>query len=68
MGSTATREGGGPAAAAYHRTADGSYRAYAIVVLTATVTDIGRLVVFGDPGLFSRFSLPQVLPLVESHS
>jgi hypothetical protein len=27
-------------------------------VLTATVTGIARLVVFADPGLFSRFGLP----------
>ena len=49
---------GQPAAAAYHREPDGSYRAYAIVVLTATVTGIARLVVFADPGLFRWFGLP----------
>jgi alpha/beta hydrolase fold len=59
-----TAANGQPAAAAYRRTPDGNYRAYAIVVLTATSTGIGRLVVFSDAGLFSRFSLPQVLPLV----
>ena len=47
------------AAAAYHREPDGSYRAYGIVVLTATVTGIARLVVFADPGLFGWFGLPQ---------
>jgi RNA polymerase sigma-70 factor (ECF subfamily) len=47
-------------AAAYHRDPDGSYRAYAIVVLTATPTGIARLVVFGDPGLFRWFGLPPV--------
>src|SRR5262249_30799023 len=51
---------GQPAAAAYHRQLDGSYRAYRIVVLTPTVTGIARLVVFADPGLFGWFSLPQV--------
>src|SRR5262249_16499376 len=53
---------GQPAAAAYHRQPDGSYRAYAIVVLTATVTGIARLVVFADPGLFRRFGLRQGYP------
>jgi RNA polymerase sigma-70 factor (ECF subfamily) len=53
---------GQPAAAAYHREPDDSYRAYAIVVLTATVTGIARLVVFADPGLFGRFGLPQIHP------
>jgi|SRR5882672_11164709 len=51
---------GQPAAAAYHREPDGSYRAYGIVVLTATVTGIARLVVFADPGLFRWFGLPQI--------
>ena len=50
---------GQPAAAAYHREADGSYRAYGIVVLTVTATGIARLVVFADPGLFRLFDLPQ---------
>ncbi len=49
---------GQPGAAAYHREPDGSYRAYGIVVLTATLTGIARLVVFGDPGLFRWFGLP----------
>ena len=51
---------GQPAAAAYHSAPDGSYRAYAIVVLTATPAGIARLVVFGDPGLFRWFGLPPV--------
>jgi len=42
---------GQPAAAAYHP--------YGIVVLTATVTGVARLVVFADPGLFGWFGLPQ---------
>ena len=50
---------GQQAAAAYHRQPDGSYRAYGIVVLTATVTGIARLVVFADPGLFGWFGLSQ---------
>jgi RNA polymerase sigma-70 factor (ECF subfamily) len=49
---------GQPGAAAYHREPDGSYRAYGIVVLTATLTGIAGLVVFGDPGLFRWFGLP----------
>ena len=53
---------GQPAAAAYHREPDGSYRAYAIVVLTATATGIARLVVFADPGLFRWFGLQPVYP------
>ena len=44
------------------RGADGAYRAYGIVVLTVTATSIGRLVVFGDPGLFRAFGLPPVHP------
>jgi RNA polymerase sigma-70 factor (ECF subfamily) len=55
----ATAANSQPAAAAYHRQPDGSYRAYGIVVLTATATGIARLVVFADPGLFRWFDLPQ---------
>jgi len=57
-----TAANGQPAAAAYHRAADGAYRAYGIVVLTATSAGIARIVVFGDPGLFARFGLPQIQP------
>ena len=53
---------GQPAAAAYLRGSDHAYQAYAIVVLTVTRTGIARLVVFADPGLFTRFGLPQVQP------
>jgi RNA polymerase sigma-70 factor, ECF subfamily len=53
-----TAANGQPAAAAYQRGPDGVYRAFAIVVLTITATRIARLVVFGDPGLFSRFGFP----------
>jgi RNA polymerase sigma-70 factor (ECF subfamily) len=69
-----TAANGQPAAAAYRRSvdgadrrgvdgtdqrgADGAYRAYGIVVLTASTTGIARIVVFGDPGLFGRFGLP----------
>jgi len=57
-----TAANGQPAAAAYLRGADGTYRAYAIVVLTASTTGIARIAVFGDPGLFTPFGLPQTLP------
>ncbi|HEY7263985.1 MAG TPA: sigma-70 family RNA polymerase sigma factor [Trebonia sp.] len=49
---------GQPAAAAYRRDSDGIHRAYAIVLLDTATTGISRIVVFGDPGLFARFSLP----------
>jgi RNA polymerase sigma-70 factor, ECF subfamily len=58
----ATAANGQPAVAAYRRGRDGAHHAYAIVVLTATTTGIGRIVVFGDPGLFRRFHLPPVHP------
>jgi len=53
---------GQPAAAAYRRS-DGAYHAYAVVVLTATRTGIAQIVVFGDPGLFAKFGLPQAIPV-----
>jgi RNA polymerase sigma-70 factor, ECF subfamily len=58
----ASAANGQPATAAYRRSRDGAHHAYAIVVLTATTTGIGRIVVFGDPGLFHRFGLPAVYP------
>ena len=57
-----TTANGQPAAAAYHRDGDGNYQAYAIVVLTTTTTGIARIVVFGDPRLFTTFGLPSVRP------
>ena len=61
-----TAANGQPAAAAYQRSAndanrrgaDGTYRAFGIVVLTASATGIARIVVFGDPALLDRFGLP----------
>ncbi len=53
-----TAANGQPAAAAYHRDGDGTYRAYGIVVLTVTTIGIARIVVFADPGLFAAFGLP----------
>jgi RNA polymerase sigma-70 factor, ECF subfamily len=55
-----SRANGQPAAAAYRRDADGTYRAYGIVVLTVTSDAITRIVVFGDTGLFAAFGLPAV--------
>ena len=37
---------------------DGSYQAFAIVVLTVNVVGIARIAVFGDPGLFTKFGFP----------
>jgi len=53
-----TGANGQPAAAAYQRGADGTYRAFGIVVLTVATTGIARIVVFGDPQLFGWFGLP----------
>jgi RNA polymerase sigma-70 factor (ECF subfamily) len=55
-----TRANGQPAVAAYTR--DGNlYRAYGIVVLTATSTGISRITAFGEPGLLTRLGLPATL-------
>jgi RNA polymerase sigma-70 factor, ECF subfamily len=51
------RANGQLAAAAYYR-ADQVYRAFAIVVLATTRTQLRRITLFGDPELFERFSLP----------
>jgi RNA polymerase sigma-70 factor (ECF subfamily) len=57
-----TSANGQPAVAAYTR--DGSvYRAYGIVVLTATTTGIARITAFGDPSLLARLGLPRQLTL-----
>jgi len=56
----ATSANGQPAAAAYIRGPDGIHRAFGIAVLTATRTGISRIVVFGDPGLVTRFGFPAV--------
>src|SRR5712672_3511737 len=54
----ATAANGQPAAATYLRGADGVHRAFGLAVLTVTATGIARIVVFGDPGLVTRFGLP----------
>jgi RNA polymerase sigma-70 factor (ECF subfamily) len=58
----ATRANGQPAAAAYHRTEDGQYTAFAIVVLATTTDGIARITLFGDTDLFERFDLPPTYP------
>ena len=54
----ATAANGQPAAATYLRGADGVHRAFGLAVLTVTATGIARIVVFGDPGLVTRFGFP----------
>jgi RNA polymerase sigma-70 factor (TIGR02960 family) len=57
----ATTANGQPAAAAYHRGADGALRASDIVVLAATATGIRRVTAFHDPALVVKFGFPEVL-------
>jgi RNA polymerase sigma-70 factor (ECF subfamily) len=57
-----TTANGQPAAAAYFRGDDGVHRAYGVVVLTTTSTQIARLTVFADPGLVETFGFPAVHP------
>jgi RNA polymerase sigma-70 factor (ECF subfamily) len=49
---------GQPASAAYVRTDTGGYEPFAIVVLTTTERGIGRIALFSDPRLFTRFAQP----------
>jgi RNA polymerase sigma-70 factor (ECF subfamily) len=56
------------AAAAYYRGADQAYRAFAIVVLATTRTQLRRITLFGDPALFARFSLPAELGVAAKRS
>jgi hypothetical protein len=53
---------GQPALAAYQRGRDGGHHAHAIQVFTLTGSGVARIVSFNDPGLFTMFGLPQVLP------
>jgi RNA polymerase sigma-70 factor (ECF subfamily) len=55
---TPTAANGQPAAVTYLRGADGVHRAFGLAVLTVTATGIGRITVFGDPGLVTRFGFP----------
>jgi RNA polymerase sigma-70 factor (TIGR02960 family) len=57
----ATTANGQPAAAVYHRGADGALRASDIVVLTATATGVSGVVAFHDPALVVRFGFPDLL-------
>lgn len=65
---TPVHANGHPAAATYHRTADGPHQALGIAVLGATPTGIARVTVFpGGPGLVARFGLPAT-KTKESHA
>jgi RNA polymerase sigma-70 factor (ECF subfamily) len=55
-----TAANGQPAAAAYERDADGTYRAFGLGVLTVTDAGISRILVFGGAALVARFGLPPV--------
>jgi RNA polymerase sigma-70 factor (ECF subfamily) len=57
-----TAANGQPALAAYQRGRDGAHHAHAIQVFTITGSGVARIVSFNDPGLFTIFGLPQVLP------
>jgi RNA polymerase sigma-70 factor, ECF subfamily len=49
---------GQPAFAVYQREPGGGYHAHAVLVLTVTMTGIGRIVSFQDASLFGAFGLP----------
>jgi deazaflavin-dependent oxidoreductase (nitroreductase family) len=56
---TPTVANGQPAAATYHRAADGTHQAFGVAVLDATPTGIARITVFpGGPELVESFGLP----------
>jgi RNA polymerase sigma-70 factor (ECF subfamily) len=57
----ATTANGQPAAAVYHRDANGAFRATDVVVLAATPTGISRVVAFHDPTLVTLFGFAEVL-------
>jgi RNA polymerase sigma-70 factor, ECF subfamily len=59
-----TAANGQPAAAAYHRGADGAYVAYGIVVLTTTSSAIARITLFADPALLASFGFPPTAELI----
>jgi RNA polymerase sigma-70 factor, ECF subfamily len=52
------RANGQLAAAAYHHAAGRTYRAFAIVVLATSRTELRRITLFGDLELFAHFGLP----------
>jgi RNA polymerase sigma-70 factor (ECF subfamily) len=53
---------GQPAAVAYRRHNDGSYRAFGVTVLSATSTGIAQIIAFCHPDLVARFGYPDVHP------
>ena len=57
----ATSANGQPAAAVYHRGADGTLRASDIVVLAPTDAGVSRVIAFHDPALVVMFGFPDVL-------
>jgi RNA polymerase sigma-70 factor (ECF subfamily) len=57
-----TTANGQPAAAAYRRSEDGTYQAFAVVVLTTTTTGIARIALFNDPSSFATYGLPPTQP------
>jgi RNA polymerase sigma-70 factor (ECF subfamily) len=58
---TATTANGHPAAAVYHRNADGPLRADGIVVLAPTATGILHVTKFHNPALTTTFGFPNTL-------
>jgi RNA polymerase sigma-70 factor, ECF subfamily len=52
---------GQPAAAAYLRGEDGTYKAFGLAVLTVTPGGISRITVFGQQDLLPRFGVPSAL-------
>jgi RNA polymerase sigma-70 factor, ECF subfamily len=46
---------GQPAAVAYQLDGDGAYAPFAVAVLTISAAGIGRITLFGDPGVLARF-------------
>jgi RNA polymerase sigma-70 factor (ECF subfamily) len=55
-----TTANGQPAAAVYHRDADGALHASDIVVLAATTTGVSRVIAFHDPALVGMFGFPDI--------
>ena len=57
-----TSANGQPAAAAYRRREDGTYEAFAVVLLTTSTSGIARIVLFNDPRSFATFGVPPTQP------
>ena len=57
----ATTANGQPAAAVYHRHADGVLRADGVVVLAPTFSGVSRVIKFHDPQLVTAFGFPDAL-------